>query len=360
LLVAMLLTLFSVDPAAAQMVASKHPALSSNERNLVVEISKEAVRAEAEARISGDFGIFLSWPHSESYKELLMTREKELSGSSAASRADDEQYSSYSATFDVKRVEATQSGAAIRLLEQGVLRFKNPNGEPGMPTTHEYEYEHELRLRRDKNGWTVTEDKVLNLPKPVAPLGTPQPIPDADLTLPIFAGISAIQEEQIATGNATVNRSAVASYATTYWSSYNRSYRSFSPTDCTNFVSQAVRAGGWPDVPGWYRSTPYWWYNALNQTWTWVNAHYWALFTYNRPRGSIARYVSDLRVGDVLEADWDADGNIDHAMVVTAKTGTEVYLTYHSNNTKNKPFRELLASQPRAKWYGFLLASSVN
>jgi hypothetical protein len=145
----------------------------------------------------------------------------------------------------------------------------------------------------------------------------------------------------------------------TYWSKYNKSYRSFS-NDCTNFVSQAVRAGGWPQISGWYRSTNYWWYNSLNQTWTWVNAHYWALFTYYRPRANMARYISDMRVGDILEADWNADGDIDHAMVVTGKTSSDIYLTYHSNNTKNKPFRELLAGNKQAKWYGFLLYSSTN
>lgn len=48
--------------------------------------------------------------------------------------------------------------------------------------------------------------------------------------------------------------SAMIDYALRYWDVYNTNYRSFSD-DCTNFISQALRAGGWQYDYGWYRSS---------------------------------------------------------------------------------------------------------
>ena len=51
-----------------------------------------------------------------------------------------------------------------------------------------------------------------------------------------------------ATSSAAVayNRAAAATYADTYWQSYNPAWPSFARKggDCTNFVSQALYAGG--------------------------------------------------------------------------------------------------------------------
>jgi hypothetical protein len=41
------------------------------------------------------------------------------------------------------------------------------------------------------------------------------------------------------------NRSAATAYADQYWSSYNPNYPSF-PSDCTNYASQVLNAGGFP------------------------------------------------------------------------------------------------------------------
>lgn len=53
------------------------------------------------------------------------------------------------------------------------------------------------------------------------------------------------------------NYSAMAAYLEKYWNNYNKSYRDFSKNggDCTNFVSQALKAGGWQHKSGYYKNS---------------------------------------------------------------------------------------------------------
>lgn len=80
-----------------------------------------------------------------------------------------------------------------------------------------------------------------------------------------------IQDEK--TDSKSYSYSSMATYLETYWQNYNPNYRDFSGSggDCTNFVSQALRAGGWTDVSGLYTNSNYWWYNSLNQTYSWTS-----------------------------------------------------------------------------------------
>jgi hypothetical protein len=73
-------------------------------------------------------------------------------------------------------------------------------------------------------------------------------------------------------------------FATKWAKSHNPNYRDWikEEKDCTNFVSQALRAGGWRDDRGWYKSSSNWWYNFSNQTYTWTSADYWSRFALKR------------------------------------------------------------------------------
>ena len=99
------------------------------------------------------------------------------------------------------------------------------------------------------------------------------------------------------------NYQAMATYLEKYWSNYNPAYRSFAGKggDCTNFVSQALRAGGWADKSGWYKSSDNWWYNETNQTWSWVNVDYLGTFARSSGRCTMLDNVWKLRVGDFLQ-----------------------------------------------------------
>ncbi len=137
----------------------------------------------------------------------------------------------------------------------------------------------------------------------------------------------------------------VVSYARSYALTYNSSYRDFNNSgtqggDCTNFASQAVRYGGWPDVGGYTNrtTTAAWWYDFITQTYTWVNAHYFYLYT-KAYRGDPAPNVYDLAPGDILQMDLNADGDVDHTTVVTKKDANGmIYLSYHTSNSLDKPF----------------------
>jgi hypothetical protein len=47
--------------------------------------------------------------------------------------------------------------------------------------------------------------------------------------------------------SALVNYEAMVSYAYQYWNNYNGAFRPYD-NDCTNFISQAMQAGGWTYV----------------------------------------------------------------------------------------------------------------
>lgn len=134
---------------------------------------------------------------------------------------------------------------------------------------------------------------------------------------------------------------AAAQYADTYWSTYNPAYPSFANKggDCTNFVSQALFAGGIQ-----MRTSPTYggnaaWYMLQNHrkfsySVTWVNAQDVSVFLSQHLPGvtkiadvygvSPSQVVSDgdAQPGDVVLYDWNNDGIFDHESIVTASDGT--------------------------------------
>lgn len=76
------------------------------------------------------------------------------------------------------------------------------------------------------------------------------------------------------TNSGSYSNQSAANYAINWWNSRNPSYRSFE-ADCTNFISQALYAGGWRYVSGYYLNSSSWWYSSLNQSRSWINVSYW-------------------------------------------------------------------------------------
>lgn len=134
----------------------------------------------------------------------------------------------------------------------------------------------------------------------------------------------------------------------------NPLYKRFHDNDCTNFISQAMWAGGWTKVTGWYQSKNVWWYNfdGTNQSFTWAAAQNWYWFATSSGRTSYLANVRDMEAGDVLQIDFDRNNNIDHTMIVTGTgAGTEKYLSYHSNDTLDKSLSSILSAYPTASYY---------
>lgn len=161
------------------------------------------------------------------------------------------------------------------------------------------------------------------------------------------------------------NPQAAAQYAVDWWNRRNPNFDNFT-NDCTNFVSQALRAGGWGYEWGW--SGTRWqdisndqsWFASYNSPWwpaanshAWINAHEQGKYLPYRTQKSVLSYVWDLEPGDVLQADWTRDGTKDHTMIVNKKVNGEVYLTYHTTDTVSRPLTDLVAANPSAWWYAW-------
>ncbi|MDD5125054.1 amidase domain-containing protein, partial [Methylovulum sp.] len=143
--------------------------------------------------------------------------------------------------------------------------------------------------------------------------------------------------------------SAMANYAKSYAYSYNPAYRSF-PNDCTNFISQAMSFGGWSMVGGFYTLNSAWWYNSIHQSYTWAGAENWYWFARGSGRTSYLSNVWYMLLADVLQVDFDRNGNINHTMIVTTVGSSDLYITYHSTNTRDRSLRSFITQFPNA-WY---------
>jgi hypothetical protein len=147
------------------------------------------------------------------------------------------------------------------------------------------------------------------------------------------------------------NGAAAAAYADTYWQRYNSAYPSFANSggDCTNFVSQALFAGGItmrlsPPNSGnaaWYmvKTKRNWSYAA-----PWVNAQDNSIFALQHLPGvtQVASYygaapgqkvADNATQGDIVLYDFNNDGIYDHEGIVVANDGTSWDLVdAHTNN----------------------------
>lgn len=125
--------------------------------------------------------------------------------------------------------------------------------------------------------------------------------------------------------------------------------------DCTNFMSQALRAGG-------FQNTKQWWYNAKRHaaSTAWVRASgpqgLTATFVklgWMRPMGGLGLINRDppppgIQIGDIVV--WDLNGvagrvHIDHQLMVTDVTGSganwaDIRVSYHTYDHRNRAMNE--------------------
>ena len=146
----------------------------------------------------------------------------------------------------------------------------------------------------------------------------------------------------IYTGYSNVaNNTTVRDYGRRHALSRNSAYKPFS-NDCTSFISQALKAGGWRTRNGWYRDDTTWYYSgglAVKASWTWAGAENFYRFARNKS-GQAGRLpnVYDLRNGDILQYKEGGSANMNHTMVVTKIDNGVPLLSYHTTDTLNKPF----------------------
>jgi hypothetical protein len=141
---------------------------------------------------------------------------------------------------------------------------------------------------------------------------------------------------------------AARDYAYQWWDGRNPTYSTYYAeeygcepedecwNDCTNFVSQALYAGGMKFTPG-TSVTSYtaWQFGPLMPTYTWGGAH--NFYLHWKWRAGVAASVTDLQTGDAVNADFDNDGDIQHTAIITKNTGNynnNKYLTQHTVDRK--------------------------
>ncbi|MGX2996816.1 amidase domain-containing protein [Streptomyces sp. JNUCC 64] len=299
-----------------------------------------------------------------------------------------EAYTAAQTTTAVDSVSVTGNTATATVTESTMLTYKQITGSE--PPNTEFASEHRFTYALGSDGtWALTTSEPiagsgpspinqvvvdpadLDIPvppdEPTVEDGTedpndlPETPPDTgekvvDIAGPTPASGSqpTVKGNKVKAAAARYDYGAMTRYAEKHWKNYNPAYRKFNERggDCTNFVSQALRAGGWKNKRGFYRNSKYWWYNSYNQTFSWTGVDHWATFAKKSGRTSLLSNPRNLSNGDVLQVDFDRRNGKDHTMMVTYRPfNGQPYLTYHSTDTKRRSLGSILRAYPNAKYY---------
>ncbi|WP_246422266.1 amidase domain-containing protein [Nocardiopsis mwathae] len=247
--------------------------------------------------------------------------------------------------------------------ENTKLYYQNP--EPDEPECEEYWLRHDFTFLQGPSGWVMLESMPefaggALLPSTQAMIDTgaapaePEVVAEAEAPLPEVA--PELENGVGPKGLSKANKKKVVNYAQKYVRKYNKSYRSYK-ADCTNFVSQAMRAGGWKykgSGVGARRWNHVWYYGpaAKATSYTWAGAENWGTFARIKSKRTRKIKMSSLAPGDILQAAWKKGNPKDHSMIVV-KTGkrSEKYLNYHTPSTKEKKLSRVKKESPGADWY---------
>ncbi|WP_030238911.1 MULTISPECIES: amidase domain-containing protein [unclassified Streptomyces] len=271
-----------------------------------------------------------------------------------------EKYSKAGTTVTLNATRVTGRTAKAAVTETTTLTYAQARGDA--PRTTGFQAHHELTFRADRQGnWQLTGIRdtdqgglaVNTLSKPASVKAT-----TADDTMPSAPRAATTRNPAAVPKTATTyDYKAMAAYAEKHWNVYNKDYPDFNGQgaggDCTNFVSQALKAGGWKHVPGYVYDYTRWFGNADIQSHSFIGVNEWSWFAQNSKRTKPLANVYQMEVGDVLQVDFDRDGSKDHTMIVSFKSGGVPYLTYHSNNTLRRSVASIVASYPNAYYYAY-------
>ncbi|MDY0395915.1 amidase domain-containing protein [Virgibacillus halophilus] len=134
------------------------------------------------------------------------------------------------------------------------------------------------------------------------------------------------------------DRMSAVQYAENWWNSYNPAYRKFD-VDCTNYVSQCLKAGGAPMWGAPNRSKG-WWYQGGSWSFSWAVAHSFRWYLSGAKQGLKGLEVhtpQELAPGDVICYDFEGDGRFNHNTIVVAKDSEGMPLVNaHTNNSRHR------------------------
>jgi hypothetical protein len=277
-----------------------------------------------------------------------------------------EKYSKADTVVTLNSTRLQGAKAEVAVTETTTLTYRKVRGDE--PGTTGFQAHHQLTFTAGARGdWQLTGIRNTD---PAAGIAVNQPAePSAKTKVGTVAADTMPNAPRAATTRTTPAKAknlttgafdykAIATYAEKYWSTYNTAYPNFNGHtgggDCTNFVSQSLKAGGWKHVPGYVYDYTKWFGNAEIQSDSFVGVNEWSWFAQNSKRTTSLAYVYQMDVGDVLQMDFDKDGSKDHTMIVTYRSAQGVpYLTYHSVNTYRRSVASIIASEPNAYYYAY-------
>ncbi|GAA4515152.1 hypothetical protein GCM10023096_28420 [Nonomuraea ferruginea] len=373
--------------ATACLMAISTPAYSADTHASAEDLETAALMylKSRVAQLTGDSrGTALhATPASEQLKETLradsaaidVRREKLRSANGGHSRGE--------VTVSDTQISTNGKTATVKLTENTTLFYARTT--PGSPEAEQYQLRHTLTYTLEGSQWVLSHDapdiRVGDLAPDTYP-STAGTVPSkavpsskklSSTSRPRTTSQGTVPDKSSPTyrapGNSTLayDYGAMTRYALQYWSNYNPNYRTYGGEggDCTNFLSQIVKAGGWAETgswPGENRTLPDQWYYGHEGNWTttytWAAAEnwYWFASPFNSGRTEPLDYIWEMGVSDVLQIDFDRNDNISHSMFVTGRDGSgqnadELYMTYHSTNTLNKRLSSIIAATPDAWFY---------
>lgn len=132
------------------------------------------------------------------------------------------------------------------------------------------------------------------------------------------------------------DRRKAIQYAERWWNDYNPAYQKFTD-DCTNYISQCLRAGGAP-MRGFSNRSSGWWYDGESWSYSWSVAHSFRWYLGTSKVGLRATEVQDpreLQLGDIICYDFEGDGRFNHSTIITAKDAYGMPLVNaHTSNSR--------------------------
>jgi len=135
---------------------------------------------------------------------------------------------------------------------------------------------------------------------------------------------------------------AQLNYALAHWSDYNTDvYGVVTGTDCVNFTSQALIERGWTMDDAWYASGTG---SDFDFSSPWVSST--AFMNYVADSGRATALTDDQRdqvkLGDVVQFDWDNSGDRDHTAIVSKIEGTgDNIVIYYVGHTDDTDYRSV-------------------
>ncbi|CQR47107.1 Putative amidase domain protein [Paraliobacillus sp. PM-2] len=153
------------------------------------------------------------------------------------------------------------------------------------------------------------------------------------------------------------DRRAAVNYAERWWDDYNPAFKHFD-VDCTNFVSQALYAGGAP-MRGYPNRSKGWWYHNNTWSYSWAVAHSLRWYLSGSTQGLRGKELDDptqLLPGDIICYDFEGDGKWDHNTIVVMKDQQGMPLVNaHTNNSRHRywSYEDSYAWTPKCQYKFF-------